>query len=193
MAIFDLVFLVVLLCVLLALGAAAYAAVRRRFGRALALLRGVGICAVLYVAIVAVVSLIAPARVLHVGETHCFDDWCIAVAKVHEVPRQYGTASAVDIVLSSRMRRRPQREYDLVVALVDQSGREYAPTPGQSGTPFDVVLQPEQSITTTRVFELPPNARAAGLVMHHAGLRPELLIIGNDESLFHKKMIVRFD
>lgn len=193
MAFFDFIFLLVLVCVLLTLGMAAYAALRRRFGRTVALLRGLGFFIVLYVATVAIVSLIAPARVLHVGENRCFDDWCIAVAKVRQSPQQHGTISTVDIVLTSRMRRRPQREYDLMVALVDQSGRGYAPAPAQSGAPFDVVLQPEQSITTTRVFELPPKSRAAGLIMYHAGLRPELLIIGNDESLLHKKMMVRFN
>ena len=194
MTIFDLVFLLVLLCVVVALGAAAYAAMRRRFGRAIGLLRALGIFVALYVAVVAIVSLVTPARVLRIGEDRCFDDWCIAVAKVDQSPIQgRGTTCRVDIVLSSRMQRRPQREQDLAVALVDDSGREYAPAPAPSDVPFDVLLQPSQSITTKRVFVLPPNARAAGLVMRHTGLRPELFVIGNDESLLHKKVMVRFD
>lgn len=47
--------------------------------RAGRVLRRLGIGAAVYFAVVIVVSAVNPRRVYRVGDTQCFDDWCIQV------------------------------------------------------------------------------------------------------------------
>src|ERR1700680_4416662 len=84
--VFDLLFIAVVFASLATLITAAIAATRGRRDHALAILRKFGICAIAYLAIVVVVALFAPQRVLNIGEPWCFDDWCLSVENVSRMP-----------------------------------------------------------------------------------------------------------
>src|SRR5260370_8563957 len=89
---FDLLFIALFLAALGTLAAAPGAALRGRPDRARGRLRRLGIGAVGYMAVVTLVSLLSPRRVVARGEGLCSDDWCIAV---HSVSRTGDEAGAI--------------------------------------------------------------------------------------------------
>ena len=76
---------------------------------------------------------------------------------------------------------------------MDDRSRCYDPVPDPTAVPFDVLLQPREAVTVTRVFELPADAHDPVLVMSHGDGFPGCLIIGDSGSLFHKRTVVRLE
>jgi hypothetical protein len=193
MTLFDLLFLGFFFTTVVMLVAAAVSALRRRRARATALLRWLGTFVAAYLGVVILVSLVSPRRVLDVGDEQCFDDWCIAVTDVRREPSGAGVRYALTLRVSSRARRRPQRERGIGVYLMDDRGRCYDPVPDPEEVPFDVLLRPGEAVNITRVVEVPAEAERPVLVVSHGGGFPGCFIIGDSESLFHKRTVVRLD
>jgi hypothetical protein len=193
MTLFDLLFIGVFFATVVTLVVAAVAAIRGRRARAMALLRRLGIFVAVYLGVVILVSLVSPRRVLNVGDDQCFDDWCIAVADLRRESADAGISYTLTFRLSSRARRRAQREHGVRVYLMDDRGRCYDPMPDPAAIAFDVMLQPQEAVNITRVFDLPADANHLVLVVSHGGGFPGCFIIGDSESLFHKRTVVRLD
>jgi len=190
-SVFDLVFIVLFLATVVTLGTAASFAIRGRAARALALARRLGVCAMAYLGVVAITSLFWPRTVLQVSDRRCFDDWCIAVESAGRQPKDGRIRYTVNLRVFSIARRVSQSEKDVVVYLADDRGRRYDPVPNQSDVPLDVRLGPQESVTVTRTFETPADARSPGLVIAHEGGFPiGWFIIGYD-TWFRKPAIVR--
>jgi hypothetical protein len=193
MTIFDLLFIGVFFGTVALLVLAGFAAIRGRRARAIILLRRLGVFVGVYLGIVILVSLVSPSRVLEIGEEQCWDDWCIAVTQVRRQAAEGARSYEVTLRVSSRARRRAQREFGVYLYLVDDRGQRYDPVPDPAAVPFDVELQPQQAVTMTRVFNLPADARDPLLSVSHAGWFPGLFIIGDPESLFHRRTVVRLE
>jgi hypothetical protein len=190
-SIFDLLFIVSFLATIVTLLTAAWFAIRGRGARALAVLRRLGLCAAAYLGIVVLASLFWPRTVLRVGDPQCFDDWCMAVQSAARQPAGDRVVYTVALRLSSRARGVSQRENDVAVYLADDRGRRYDPAPSGSDVPFSVRLGPGESVTATRVFEVPAGALAPGLVITHEGGFPIGWFIVGYETWFRKPAIVR--
>jgi len=141
--------------------------------------------------VVVLTSLFWPRRVLNLRDPQCSDDWCISVENVNRTLTRPNISCTVTLRLSSRARRISQRENGVVVYLTDSSGQRYDPAPDPSAVPFNVTLQPQQSIATTRVFEVPAEAREVGLVITREGGFPIGWFIVGYETWFGKPTIVR--
>jgi len=190
---FDLLFLALVLAGGGALVAAALAVARGRRVTALIILRRLGLAAAAYLGLVVVVSLASPRRVVRIGDDQCSDDWCIAVTDVRRSSGPAGASYEVTFRLAGRARRVAQRERGVRVYLRDGRGRRYDPDPAVADVPFDVRLEPLQQVTTTRVFGMPADAPAVGLVVSWGGgiPFPRCCIIGDEGSLLHKRTEVR--
>lgn len=193
MSLFDLLFLVVFFATIFALVLAVWAALRGRRARAGALLRRIGIFVALYLGVVILVSLLSPRRVVQVGEDQCWDDWCLTITNVQRTPIENGSRYVVTIRLFSRARRAAQRGRGTQVYLMDDRGRRYDPIPEPDAIPFDILLQPQEAVRTTRVFELPSDAADPVLVASHGEGFPGWFIIGDSASLFHQRPVVRLE
>jgi hypothetical protein len=193
MTIFDLLFIALFFTVVVLLVAAAVSALRGRRARAIAILSGLGVLIGVYFVILILVSLLSPRRVLNVGVDQCWDDWCIAVTDVRRAPADTFVSYVVTLRVSSRARRRAQRERGVVVYLLDDRDRRYEPVVDTTAVPFDVMLQPQEAVTSTRAFEIPTDARKLVLVVAHAGRFPGCCIISDSQSLLHKRTAVRLD
>jgi len=193
LSIFDLLFIVLFLALCGALAAAVVAAVRGRRTAARAILVRAGFGVAFYLGIVALVSVASPRRYVRLGADQCSDDWCVAVTSMELGARTGGNRYDVTFRLSSRARRVAQRERFVVVYLRDADGRRYDPEPGAAGPQFDVLLAPQETVTTSRSFSVPPNARGLGVVVAREGGYdiPQCCIIGDEGSFFHKKTVVR--
>ena len=193
MTISDLLFIGIFLATVLILCASAFIALRGRPGQAVRLLSMYGIGLVIYLGLVAVVSLTSPQRIMALGENRCFDDWCISVDDITRSDSPTGAIYSVTLRMSSRARRVSQRENGLAVYILDEKGRRFEATADPAAEPFNSLLQPGQSITTVRTFEVPATSSQSVLVVGHEGAFnfPGMVIIGDDSSLFHKPTIVR--
>jgi len=190
MTVFDLLFIALFLTSVATLLWAAVLVLGGRGARALRIFRAWAIGAAIYLGVVALTSIFWPRRVLSVGQPECFDDWCIGVDSFARTPGQGTITYVVTLRLSSRARRAPQREQNVVVYLSDARGRRYNPAPAGAAAPFDVRLQPEESVAAARAFEVPADAQGLGLVITHEGDFPIGWFIIGYETWFHKPAIV---
>lgn len=179
MTIFEPLFLLLVLAAAIVIVWAAVAAVRGRSRAARRALVRLGAGAAIYMLIVFVVSMATPRRAYRVGDTRCFDDWCIAVTSA---TRPTPTSVTVGLRLSSRAKRVAQRELGTVVYLVDSAGSRYDPVADPTAVPLDTRLLPGQAVDTRRTFAVPGDARGLALVYTHEGGFPIwAFIIGENE------------
>jgi hypothetical protein len=136
---------------------------------------------------------VAPQRVLHVGDPWCFDDLCLSVEHVSRTAAPAQVAYDVSLLIFSRARRVSQRANGAWVYAIDGRGNRYAPEPDTSSVSLDVLLQPGESIRTSRVFKVPAGAGELGLVTGHGPSWISNFIIGDEASLFHKRDFVRLN
>lgn len=190
MTIFEPLFLLLVSAAVVMIIRAAIATLRGRRGDAVRALRQLGIGAMIYMLIVLTVSVATPRRTYRVGDTRCFDDWCIAVTKA---ARALPTAVTIDLQLSSRAKRVAQRELGTVVYLTDAAGHRYDPVGDSTAAPLDTRLQPGQAIQTHRAFVVGSNARGLGLVYRHEGGFPIGFFIIGENEWAHGPPVVQLD
>ena len=77
------------------------------------------------------------------------------------------------------------------VYAIDGRGNRYTPEPASSSVPLDVLLQPGESVRTSRVFKVPVGVGELGLITGHGPSGISTFIIGDQGSLFHKRTFVR--
>ncbi len=190
MTIFDLLFIAAFLASIATLLTVAVCFVRERRERAVTLLRNLGMCAAAYFVSGMAVSLFSPQRVIPVGDSWCFDDWCLSVETVSRTPAAAMVSYDVGLRISSRAGRVAQRAKGAWIYLIDDRGRRYSPDSDPSAVPLDVLLQPGESVATSRVFQVPAEVHELGLVTGHGGASycgaMSVLIIGGSGCLFNK-------
>ncbi len=191
---FDLLFLLVALATVLTLARAGSLALTRRRQQALRVLRNLAVALVGYIMVGLTVSLIRPQRVIALEDPWCLDDWCLTVTGARSRVDDSQRLVEVDLRLSSRARRTPQRARFAWVYLIDQRGRRYSPDPEPSAVALNVVMQPQEAVYTTRTFRVPLDALGLGLVTGHGGpyCGPmDLLVVGASGCVFRKPTMIR--
>lgn len=180
MGIFDLVFIVSVLLALTTLAIAAGLAIMRRFRTALLALVACVAYIAIYLIIVVFISLVRQPRELAVGENACFDDWCIAVERIEQTRVGVGATYRIAFRVTSQAKRRPQRERNLAVYLIDAHALRYDAHLPDGEQPFDVLLAPGDTVRTAREFEVPvPDARPRLVITHEGGFPIGWFIIGH--------------
>jgi hypothetical protein len=194
---------------------ALHALVVRRYGRAWVSLAALAAVSVVYLGVVLVFSLASGERILARGEEKYFCELdchlAYSVAGVRRAKslgagRDTSTAGGEFYVVTLKTRfdetttsvnrgdgelyPNPRR-----VTVYDARGRSYAvseegrralASEGGAGEPLDTPLRPGESYTTQLVFDLPPDAGDAVLLVNESS--PETrFIIGHENSLLHKK------
>jgi hypothetical protein len=192
MTIFDVIFLALLFAAIVTVIAAVVSLIRGRRREALITIRALALCIAGYIGVVYLVTALSKQTVHRVGDSQCNDDWCISVEGVERTPKQNTATYEVTLRIFSRALRRAQRENIATdVYLVDSNWNRYDPILDGSEVPLNTLLQPEESITTRRRFDLPKGAQEIGLkIGYHSS--PICLIIGECEA-FHKGNIIRID
>jgi hypothetical protein len=145
-------------------------ALARRWRSARRLLMAWGLFITAYLVLVAAVSWWSPPPQIRLAEDLRFDDWCIAVERVERGAHDGDfTPYRVLFRLSSRARRRPQREQYVTVYLLDGRNNRFEATTPDGQPPFDVLLSPDDAVETTREFHVPSGATPDRLVITHEG------------------------
>jgi len=165
-----------------------------------------------YIAVLAVVSLVSREQVLPPGSEKyfCELDCHLAYSVEHVEPLRTSpqggqTTWAVRLrtrfdentISPTRGREAPLSPNPRRLALIDSSGRQYPPAEGLepvlsqlgvTSTPLTRELRPGESYTTTLVFVLPEGAVPTRLALQE-DIFVDRLIIGHERSLFHKPVL----
>ena len=192
MTIFDLLFILIFLATVVAVATAVFQAIRGHGRKSFRVLIVAAAGLAVYFAICCATTLLTPRRVLNLHEPQCFDDWCIALDGVIEMRDGPNDWHAITIRIFSEAKRVAQRENGIAFYMEDDHGHRYPVLSTASDTPTNVLLQPGESVTLSRGYEIPPDAHLAGFVATHEGGFPiDWFIIGEGQSLFHKEPITR--
>lgn len=194
MTIFDLLFLAAFLASVVTLISAAVFSIRGRNQHAIHIVWVWAVGVAVYLTTSAAVSAAKPQRVIPIGEPWCFDDWCLTAESVNHAAGTYDVA----LRISSTAKRVTQRALGAWIYLIDDQGRRFAPEPKPDAVPLDVLLQPGESVDTSRSFHVPADARVLGLITGHGGSGSycgpgDLLIIGSGGCFFKKPTMIRLE
>jgi hypothetical protein len=151
-----------------------------------------------YLVVVLLVALVSPQKIIKIGDSYCMDIWCIAVEKVTSTPRERDTLYKVDVRIFSDANTVKTSAKGAAVYLVDDQGRRFKMVHDPAVIPFDVPLDPKQSIHTTLTFAVASDAQHLFLPTsyHHIGDEGEVpfwvkLYFGGDANYQHKRTLLR--
>jgi hypothetical protein len=164
---------------------------RQRVRRGMAWILGVW---AVYLSVVIGVSLRQRQRVVAMGEPQCFDEMCFAVTRVEEVPgfliRDGRRLVRVSVQVSNRGRK-AQSEGLIRAYLVDGQGRRWEESAGVNGVELTARVAGGGSVVSEPVFKVAGDATGLGLVLTHGNRQPGVLVIGDSDSLLHKRTVVK--
>lgn len=152
----------------------------------------IGVWAV-YLAILLTVSLRQKQRVVAIGQPQCYDEMCFTVTGVSDVPgllaqdRRRLLQVSIEITNNGH---KPESEGLIQAYLIDAQGRLWGELPGLSGVRLTVKVPPGKSVVSEPVFAVSQSATGLKLVFTHGHWQPGILVIGNSDSLLHKRTVV---
>jgi hypothetical protein len=185
-----LIFILSFFGTILSLAWAVRLAFQHQFKRSRRVLAKVFVCAAAYFTTVIGVSLFLPRRIMKSGDRQCFDDVCVSADGFTRVTQGTCVKYELRIRLSSRARGAAQRENNLVMYLTDGQKRRYDPVAGSSYTPFNIRLQPQESVLAVREFLVPCDTNDVGVVITHEGGFPIGWFIIAYDAWFRKPPIL---
>jgi len=149
---------------------------------------------VVYLAALVGTSLMQPQKVVAVEQEQCFDDMCFAVTGVEEVPgfliRDGSRLVRVSVQVSNRERGKTQSEGLIQAYLMDAQGRRWEESTGVSGVRLRAKVAAGSSVVSEPVFKVAKDSSGLGLVFTHGRRQPGVLVIGDSDSLWHKRTVV---
>lgn len=200
----DLVFILAFLLTVFGVLRAVYLLLRRRVTDARRAASRLAVLLLAYFAVLLTVSVVSPADSHAMGTPWCFDDWCVSVDSV-TAPAAIGTARPVHqwriawLTVRSTMRRGRQAEPDAYVFLLDRAGvRTYANAVGEraldDASPgrhrLTDPIDPESAFQVQTAFDVAPESGPFGLSKSRRSRFPGIFIIGDPESLLHRRPTV---
>jgi hypothetical protein len=149
---------------------------------------------VAYLAVVLGTSLLERQRVLAIGQEQCFDEMCFAVTRVEELPgfliRDGSRLVRVTVRVTNRGRGKTQSEALIRAYLVDGLGRRWVESTGVGGVPLTAKVAAGDSVMSEPVFKVGRDATGLRLVFTHGAWQPGVLVIGDSDSLLHRRTVV---
>jgi hypothetical protein len=149
--------------------------------------------AAIYTAAVIAVSLRTPQKIVNAGDSYCVDIWCIGIDGVSPKPLGQEIVYKVDVRIFSDANRVKTSAKGASLYLLDERGRRFPLVKDPSAIPFDVTLDPGQSVKTSLTFVAAADARQLFLT-GDARAEPPFwvrLYFGSDDSLLHKRTLLR--
>ena len=148
---------------------------------------------VVYLFVLVGVSLGQRQRVVAIGEPQCFDEMCFTVTGVEEVPgfllRDGRRLVRVTVRVTNRGRK-AESEGLIRAYLVDGQGRRWEESAGVNGVGLTTRVAGGGSVMSEPVFKVAGDASGLELVFTHGGWQPGVLVIGDSDSLLHRRTVV---
>lgn len=148
---------------------------------------------VVYLSVLIGVSLGQAQRVVAMGEPQCFGEMCFRVTRVEEVPgflvRDGRRLLRVSVQVANQGRK-AQRDELIRGYVVDGQLRRWEMSPGVNGVELTARVAGGGSVMSEPLFKVAADASGLGLVLTHGRWQPGLLVIGDSDSLLHRKTVV---
>jgi hypothetical protein len=139
------------------------------------------------------VSLLQKQRIVAMGQDQCFGSLCYRVTGVDEVPGLVRGSDdrvlRVRIVITNRGSS-PAAEPNIRAYLVDSHGHPQYALPGISGNHLSSRVAGTSETISRPLFSIPTGTTGLGLVLTHGSWQTHQFIIGDSDSLAHKRTIV---
>jgi hypothetical protein len=152
----------------------------------------VGVWAV-YLGVLIGVSLGQRQKVVALGEAQCFGEMCFVVTGVEEVPgflvRDGRRLLRVSVRVANRGRS-AQSERLVKAYLIDSQGRRWPESSGVNGVGLTARVAGGGSVVSQPVFMVAGDAMGLGLILTHGWRQPRVLVIGDSDSLLHRRTVV---
>jgi hypothetical protein len=139
------------------------------------------------------VSLGQRQKVVSIGEAQCFGEMCFTVIGVEEVPGFLIRDGRHLVRVSIRVTNRghsAQSEGLMRAYLVDGQGRRWEESSGVNGVGLTARVAGGDSVVSEPVFKVAGDARELGLVLTHGWRQPGLLVMGDSDSILHRRTVV---
>jgi hypothetical protein len=148
---------------------------------------------VVYLFVLMGVSLGQRQKVVAIGEPQCFDEMCFTVTGAEEVPgfliRDGRRLVRVSVRVTNRGRK-AESEGLIRAYLVDGQGRRWEESAGVNGVGLTTRVAGGDSVMSEPVFKVAGDATGLGLVFTHGRWQPGVLVIGDSDSLLHRRNVV---
>jgi hypothetical protein len=148
---------------------------------------------VVYLFVLMGVSLGQRQRVVAMGEPQCFDEMCFTVTGAEEVPgfliRDGRRLVRVTVRVTNRGRK-AESEGLIRAYLVDGQGRRWEESAGVNGVGLTTRVAGGDSVMSEPVFKVAGDATGLGLVFTHGRWQPGVLVIGDSDSVLHRRTVV---
>jgi len=150
----------------------------------------------LYILCLSAASLLTPRTIVNVGDSYCFDIWCVGIEHVSLSTPGSERLYKIDVHVFSDADHVKINAKGTSLYLLDERGRRFPLIHDPSAIPFDSILEPGQSIQTTLTFAAAPDARQLFLAGDRGVPRPFWVRLffrhfGTDSSLFHTGAVLR--
>jgi hypothetical protein len=147
----------------------------------------------MYLVVLIGVSLVQKQKVVAVGQPQCFDNMCFTVTGVEEVKGFliHDQRRLVRVTVRVTNRGRSAKSDGLMQAyLVDAQWRRWKESTGVNGVGLTAKVAAGDSVTSQPVFKLAGDATGLKLVLTHGWKQSGVLVIGDSDSLLHRKTVV---
>jgi hypothetical protein len=164
---------------------------RERLRRGLIWIVGVW---VVYLGALLTVSLAQPQRVVPIGQEQCYDEICFAVTGAQRVPSFPFRDEDRLVRVSIRVKNKghsTQSEGLIRAYLVDGQGRRWQESTGVSGVRLTAPVAGGASVVSEPIFQVAKDSTDLELVFTRGHRQPGILIIGDSDSLLHRRTVVR--
>jgi hypothetical protein len=146
-----------------------------------------------YLVVLIGVSLGQKQKVVAIGQPQCFGDMCFKVIGVEEVKgflvRDERRLMRVTVQVTNR--GRSAKSDGLIRAyLMDAERRRWEETAGVNGVGLIAKVAGGDSVLSEPVFKVAGDATGLKLVLTHGWRLPGVLVIGDSDSLLHRKTAV---
>jgi hypothetical protein len=176
--------------VILVLGIVAFMMVARvpRAGRIFAGIAGT------YLAAVLLASLLTPRTIVSIGDSYCWDLWCLGIQKIDIAPQGQMVLYTAEVSLSTDSTNVQTLRADAggkqFFYVTDELGRRF-PIQSASLPVADITVQPGESVKSSLTFVAPANARSLYLTGDVAAPPWVALYFGSDLNPFHRRTLLR--
>jgi hypothetical protein len=140
------------------------------------------------------VALLTPRTIVSIGDTYCWDDWCMGIQQVNAARQGENILYTAEVRIVSehnRPSRVPAGPAKTFFDVHDERGRSFPLLPNASFVDADVTLHRGESVKSSLAFLAPANARQLYLLGHDIGPPWAYLTIGGDRAPFHRRALLR--
>jgi len=180
-----------LLASIVTLIAIVFFCLRRQFRRAGRAASRWAVGAAIYVAILVVAAMPSYESTLKTGTPYCDDDMCMSVRNITRLPDPAGISYHFAIRLFTLANYGPRSAKGATVYLTDDRNRRFLPVFDPSAIPFDVEIQPGQSISTSLTFHVPTDAQKLAFAATMDRIQYASFIVGNGDLLHNPRLRLR--